>query len=236
MNSGHRGAMSLAQENTMASFALAIERGATEIELDLQLSKDGMLIVMHDESVDRTTNGTGSISDLSYRELAKLDAGSGERIPTFPEVISTFQIPMQVELKDPATIEPFATLIDEQPELLPRLSPCSQDIEIVAEVVTRLPDAAVVGFTSKLGSIEAVEEAHSLGARRVLLGWSGTTSQLIARAHQLRMHYGLWPVNTPEQLRRALDLGVDGFTTDDPHLLRQSGYELVDGVLTYVAA
>jgi glycerophosphoryl diester phosphodiesterase len=235
MNSGHRGAMSLAPENTMASFALAIECGANEIELDLQLSKDGVLVVMHDETVDRTTNGTGVVKDLTYEQLAELDAGSGERIPAFTEVIAAIHIPIQVELKDPDTVEPFAQLIDDQPDLLPRLSPCSQNIDIMADVVERLP-AAIAGYTTKIASSEALEQAHSRGARRVLFGWSGTTDALIARAHELGMHYGLWPVNTSEQLNRAVELGVDGFTTDDPRLVRQNGYELRDGALVHVAA
>lgn len=79
----HRGVMSEKPENTLSSFRLASSFDATEIELDLRASKDGELVVMHDATVDRTTDGTGTVAELTLAELRALDAGEGQRIPTF---------------------------------------------------------------------------------------------------------------------------------------------------------
>src|SRR5215469_16982173 len=84
---GHRGAMGHSPENTMASFERGLELGADWIELDVHLSRDGALIVIHDETLERTTNGHGLVRDHSLAELKQLDAGDGERIPTLDEVL-----------------------------------------------------------------------------------------------------------------------------------------------------
>src|SRR5207302_6350972 len=84
---GHRGAMGYCPENTMASFERGLELGADWIELDVHLSRDGALIVIHDETLDRTTNGHGLVRDHSLSELKALDAGDGQRIPTLDEVL-----------------------------------------------------------------------------------------------------------------------------------------------------
>ncbi|MCA1553294.1 MAG: glycerophosphodiester phosphodiesterase, partial [Chloroflexi bacterium] len=87
LNIAHRGASAHAPENTLLAFQRAIELGADLSELDLHLSKDGALIVMHDHTVERTTNGHGAIANLTLAELKQLDAGDGERVSTLPEVI-----------------------------------------------------------------------------------------------------------------------------------------------------
>jgi glycerophosphoryl diester phosphodiesterase len=84
---GHRGAMGHEPENTLLSFKAAIEMGADWIELDLRCSKDGEIVVIHDRKVDRVTDGKGSVSQLTLKELKRLDAGKGQKIPTLQEVI-----------------------------------------------------------------------------------------------------------------------------------------------------
>ena len=84
---GHRGARGYAPENTLKSFQKAIELGVDAVELDVQLCKSGELIVMHDDTVDRTTDGSGFVKKLKLKDLKKLDAGMGERIPTLEEVL-----------------------------------------------------------------------------------------------------------------------------------------------------
>src|SRR5579859_1474635 len=85
---GHRGAMGYCPENTLASFERGLELGADWIELDVHLSRDGELIVIHDESLERTTNGHGLVRDHTLAELQALDAGDGQRIPTLDEVLA----------------------------------------------------------------------------------------------------------------------------------------------------
>ena len=84
---GHRGARAYAPENTLRSFARALELGVNAIEFDVRQTKDGQLIVMHDDKVDRTTTGKGLVKDLSLKEIKELDAGDGERVPAFGEAL-----------------------------------------------------------------------------------------------------------------------------------------------------
>lgn len=102
----HRGANADAPENTMAAFQLALEQGADGIELDVMLSKDHEIVVIHDDTVDRTTNGTGQVQDLTLAELKTLDAGDGEQIPTLDEVLTQFggKFQINIELKNYSTI------------------------------------------------------------------------------------------------------------------------------------
>ena len=115
----HRGASAYAPENTMAAFSLAVHQGADAIELDAKLSADGYVVVMHDDTVDRTTNGTGRVSSLSLAELQKLDAGSkfpplfkSEKVPTLEEVYETLgrKILINVELTN------YSTPMDDLPD------------------------------------------------------------------------------------------------------------------------
>lgn len=110
VNIAHRGASGHAPENTMAAFEKAFEMKADYIEIDVQMTKDGELIAIHDTTVNRTTNGTGSVGDYTLEEIQQLDAGSwfgqefvGERIPTFEEIIDTYRgkIGLLIELKSP---------------------------------------------------------------------------------------------------------------------------------------
>lgn len=102
----HRGASIQAPENTLAAFQLALDQGADGIELDVMLSKDHHLVVIHDGSVDRTTNGSGRVRDLTLAELKQLDAGDGETIPTLAETLDQFggRFLINIELKNYSTI------------------------------------------------------------------------------------------------------------------------------------
>src|SRR5690242_14688530 len=113
--------MGLAPENTMRSFALAVELGVDAIELDVHLSRDGRLVIMHDETVDRTTDGTGAIADLDSARIWSLDAGQGERVPELAEVIASFPtVGLQIEVKDEAATTAVLDLIRSGP---PRVMP-----------------------------------------------------------------------------------------------------------------
>lgn len=229
-NCAHRGAMTVAPENTLEAFRLAVEQGANEVELDLRLSKDGFLVVMHDATVERTTGARGAVADLTYAELRDLDAGEGQRIPSLVEVLDRIDVRLQVEIKDPAVIAPLADLIARRPGEVERISPCSFDEASVSAVAERLP-GAIAGLISKAGAPETVRRAESLGARRVLFGWPGTDRALVEQAQQRGLHVNVWPVNTPAQLADAAALGVDGFTTDYPPLLGENGYTVSGGRL-----
>ncbi|WP_116952813.1 glycerophosphodiester phosphodiesterase [Jiangella endophytica] len=212
----HRGSPSVVPENTIGSFLQAVDEGADEVELDLRLSADGRLVVMHDATVDRTTDGTGAVAELTLRELQALDAGGGARIPSFEEVLDGVgpRLRLQVEIKAPEAVGPLAELLRDRPGDLARISPCCFDPDVVAELVRLFPDAPV-GLIASGGSAESLDRAVELGASRVLFGWSGTDRALVERAQSHGLEFSVWLVNTPEQLRDAQALGVDGFTTDE---------------------
>ena len=112
---GHRGASGLAPENTLASFAKAVALGADGVELDVRLA-DGEIVVIHDERVDRTTNGSGQVSEMSFAALRGLNAGDGEQIPTLAEVLAALprDVAINVELKGAGTAEPVAAMLADQ--------------------------------------------------------------------------------------------------------------------------
>ena len=109
----HRGASASAPENTIAAFKLAVDQNADGIELDVTLSKDGQIVVIHDDTVDRTTNSVGEVGDLSLAEIQALDAGQGEHIPTLEEVFESLdrQIIINIELKNTGLFS--STLVDQ---------------------------------------------------------------------------------------------------------------------------
>lgn len=233
---GHRGAMDVAPENTLASFRAGVERGANEVELDLRMTKDGALVVLHDETLERTTNGHGALADLTYAQLSEFDAGGGERIPAFSDVIASIDVQIQVEIKEPAVVDPFLEFAATHSDALSRLSPCSNQIDVVGKLVAGLPESVVVGLTSNHARPDHLYQATCAGARRVVLGWEGADAELVKHAQQQGLHFGIQPVNTDDQFFDAIQFGVDGFTSNDPDVARRNGYELYEGALRKVVA
>ncbi|WP_267488054.1 glycerophosphodiester phosphodiesterase family protein, partial [Streptomyces sp. DH12] len=119
-------------ENTLRSFVAAQEAGLDVIELDLHLSKDGALVVMHDARVDRTTDGTGAIADKTLDELRALDAGRGERVPLFVEVLDAVRTPLQAEIKDVRAARALAEVMNDR-GLADRVEVASFHDEAIAE-------------------------------------------------------------------------------------------------------
>ena len=107
---GHRGAKAYEPENTLRSIRRALELGVHAVEIDIHLSRDGRLVVIHDATVDRTTNGKGRVADLTWEELRRLDAGLGEAVPSLEEVTALVhgRAHLFIELKDRQAVEPLA--------------------------------------------------------------------------------------------------------------------------------
>lgn len=138
---GHRGMMGVEPENTLRSFVRAEHEGLDVIELDLHLSKDGALVVMHDADVDRTTDGTGPIAERTLAELRELDAGKGERIPVFEQVVEAVKAPLQAEIKDVAAAQALAEVMRAR-DLVGRVEVISFHDEALAAIRTLLPGCA----------------------------------------------------------------------------------------------
>src|SRR5689334_15936601 len=159
--------MGVEPENTLRSFVAAQDAGLDLIELDLHLSKDGALVVMHDAEVDRTTDGTGPIADKTLAELRALDAGRGEREPVFEEVLDTVRTRLQAEIKDVAAARALATVMHER-DLIGRVEVSSFHDDAVAEIARLVPGVRTALVASHYGT-DVVERAVAVGAATVCL-------------------------------------------------------------------
>jgi glycerophosphoryl diester phosphodiesterase len=213
---GHRGVMGIEPENTLRSFIRAEREGLDQIELDLHLSKDGALVVMHDSEVDRTTDGSGSIADLTLAELRQLDAGAGERVPVFEEVLDAVGAPIQAEIKDVAAARVLAEVMRER-RLHDRVTVLSFHDEALHEVRECLPGVRTVLVASRLGP-DIVERARAVGSRLVSLKLQRIYLELVRQCHRADIAVMAWTVNTAQDLALARALCLDGAATDVPDI------------------
>jgi len=216
---GHRGAPGSAPENTIRSFRRAQDVGADEVELDIRLSADGHLVVVHDATVDRTTDGTGTVAELTLAQLQALDAGAGERIPTYAEVLAAIELPVQTEIKAIEAVPAFAALVRRE-RLADRVCAASHHAEILAAVrdaVPEVPRALILPASPP----DAVDQARAVGAAWLALGIRDLTEDLVRKVHDAGIAIDAWPVPDRDTLARARALGVAAVTTDNPHLLAE---------------
>lgn len=221
---GHRGAMGYMPENTISSYLRAVHDGVDEVELDLRLTKDGHIVLIHDPAVDRTTNGHGAVEDLTLGALQGLDAGDGEHIPTFDEAIEAIDVTILAEIKADAAVEPLRRLLAGRPELRQRIQPISFHAERLEPLVEAFTDLRCA-LLSETGSEQLLEQALALGAQWVGVGWQGSNPELIKQAHDKGLEYCLWPAPTRTEVDRAIAWGADGVTTDYPQRVIRPGTE-----------
>lgn len=211
---GHRGVMGVEPENTLRSFRRAEQAGLDQIELDLHLSKDGELVVMHDAEVDRTTDGSGLIRDLTIAEIRGLDAGLGERVPVFQEVLDAVSRPIQAEIKDLAAARVLAGVLRERGET-GRVSVLSFHDEALAEIHALLPEVRTVLVAGEPGP-DIVPRAQAVGARLVSLDLTQLTLAVVRRCHDAGIAVMAWSVNSAQDWALVRALGLDGAATDLP--------------------
>lgn len=159
--------MGVEPENTLRSFVHAERAGMDAIELDLHLSKDGALAVMHDADVDRTTDGKGPINEKTLSELRELDAGQGERVPVFEEVLDAVRSPVQAEIKDAAAARALAEVMLRR-DLVDRVEVSSFHDEAVAEIARLVPGVRTVLIASRWQG-DVVDRAKAVGAATLAL-------------------------------------------------------------------
>ncbi|GAB3749193.1 glycerophosphodiester phosphodiesterase [Microlunatus parietis] len=215
----HRGSPDRAPENTLPAFAAAIADGADELELDLQVTTDDQLVVFHDQTVDRITDGTGPLADFSLAELRELSV-SGERIATFDEVLDTVAgHPLQVELKAPKAAPRLAALLRERPELEDQFRVNTGETTWLADL-HRLRPSARLAYSAEGASTSLVDRAVGLGAEAVYLSLPDLTPEIVEYAHGRGLRITGWLANTQADIERALTLGLDGVTTDYVSVVR----------------
>ncbi|WP_350347570.1 glycerophosphodiester phosphodiesterase family protein [Agromyces sp. G08B096] len=208
---GHRGALAVAPENTMRSFQAAVDAGVDEIELDVHLSVDGYLVVIHDETLDRTTDGSGPVSAHTWAEIAVLDAGLGERVPQLDEVLDRFpDTAFQIEVKAAAATAAVLDAVRERGDRGGAIVITSFLPEAIAPALTgdRTWRVGLICGRNEPGKPDLAEE---LGVDQLYLHWDVAAAPVIAG----RPVY-VWPCNDVASVRRAADEGFAGLTTDDP--------------------
>jgi len=226
----HRGASGNAPENTLAAFRKAVALGATFIETDLQLSRDAHFVAIHDETVNRTTNGQGAVHGMTLTELRRLDAGSwfgsefaGERIPTLEEILEFSKkndVVFYLEIKPGGSCGGEHALIGSLRESgeIPRVVVISFDAAIVLNL-RKIEPTLMTGLLYD-GQIETpLDKAVAIGARQLLVRGDLVTPALLAEARKKDLQVVCWTVNHPAHMRMLAAAGVDGIMSDYPDRL-----------------
>ena len=226
----HRGASGHAPENTMAAFKKAVALGASFIETDLQLSRDARFVAIHDDVLNRTTNGQGAVRDLTLAELRKLDAGSwfgseytGERIPTIEEILEFSKkndVVFYLEIKAGGSWGGEHVLIGALRESgeIARTIVISFDAAILA-AVRKLEPTLMTGFLYDAQVEHPIEKALEVGARQLAVRGDLVTPGMLTAARKRDLQVVCWTVNHPAHMRMLMAAGVDGIMSDYPDRL-----------------
>jgi len=224
----HRGASGRAPENTHASFAAALDLGAEAIELDVQLSADGELVVIHDETLERTTDGKGQVGDHTAAELAALDAGSwfaaefaGERIPRLADVLAQVRdrVTLNVEIKsarDLGAIEPRLAALVAREQATAWVVFSSFHSAGVRNMRAAAPWARLGVLCDEDPRTRGLALANEVNAELLIPGRRWLDPRIVEEAHVRGLDVWVWTVNEPGEMRRLIALGVDAIFSDYP--------------------
>lgn len=227
----HRGDLAHAPENTLPSFQQALQKGADGVELDAKLTADGHVIVIHDPTLDRTTNGKGRVAASTLEVIRKLDAGTwfnekfaGTKVPLLEEVFETVGRDKMINIELTNYASPRDGLVLKVSELIKRHNNQSQilfssffpsNLKIAVQTLPAVPRGllampGLVGLWARsfgfmFGDYQALHPHISNASR-----------EQVQRAHRLKRRVHVWTANTPEEIVRLKEWGVDGIFTDDP--------------------
>ena len=237
----HRGGSGLAPENTLEAFRTGLACGADGIELDVRLSCDGIAVVFHDETLDRTTDGRGAVASLTADELGVCDAGyrfardgrfpwrgRGCRIPRLRDVLSQVMQPALIEIKAPSA-ELTRVVIDDvrRADADARVwigsfhDAVLDDVRRLAPHIRRGANPAAI-LAAATGQADARSVDPGFSAFQVPESWDGTrivSPAFVGRAHDLGAPVFVWTVDALPDVERLLDWGVDGILTDRPDVV-----------------
>jgi len=219
-----------APENTLAGIRKAIELGADAIEIDVQASADGVPVLMHDPTVDRTTNGSGAVASLSLDRLRLLDAG-GEPVPALAEVLDLTRgnVLLVMEIKQPGIERQVAEVVQERGALREVMtwSFFPQALEGMRRAEPRIPCGLLISAQPLPGWPEMRELAIGLGAQAVSVFFDGVDVQLARDCQRSGLALYTWTVDPEAEIARLIDLGVGGICTNYPdravRLLKERG-------------
>lgn len=211
----HRGASIEHPENTLLAFSRAIDLGVYGVELDVHLSSDEVPVVIHDERVDRTTNGTGAVAELPLAELQLLDAGDGTRIPSLEEVLDLVgaAVHVDIEVKAAAAADAVLAVTARRPAL--RYAVSSFDHTVLEHVKSRTSNVEVWPLTIG-ASDQAIAVAHDLGSSYLAMHEQFVNAEILDYLRGRSIEAWVWTVNDPARARELATMGVAGICTDDP--------------------
>ncbi len=247
----HRGGKGLWPENTLYAFEQAASLGADVLEMDIHSTADGVPVVMHDRTVDRTTDGSGAVHALTLEQIKALDAGynwtddggqtypyrgQGITVPTVEEVFAAFpDMPLNIEIKqsEPSITASFCRLIRAY-GMEDKVLVVSFDDPTIRDFRSRCPEVATAAAQNEMVTLLALgtfhlEAAYSPAAQAAQVpeyrkGVHVLTPRFVEAAHKRGLQVHAWTINEESDMRRLLDLGVDGIISDYPdRLLRVLG-------------
>ncbi len=227
---GHRGARGEAPENTLASFEACLKAGVSRCELDLQLSKDGQLMVIHDASLKRTTGLRGKVSQHTAKQLMNMDARHNTvpwpsicPIPTLEQLFSQCNFShWQLEVKSTSsrraahTIQAIAQLSARhavQDKII-----ITSSSRTVLRAAQRLAPHLARGLVAEYAWLNPIKAAQRYQCEMLVLSWTLCTQQRLEKAQQTGLHVSVWTVNEPALMRRLAAYGADSLITDFPGL------------------
>lgn len=232
----HRGSCSRAPENTLSAFKLALEEGADGIELDAKLSLDGEVVVIHDQTTDRTTGHKGSVNQMLLKDLKTLEAGSlfdpkfmGEQIPTLDEVFEALGGKMLINVELTNYASPRDQLVEKVVEIIRRHEAQStvlfssffaSNLRKAAELLPEVPRAMLCS-AGIFGALARSSYGYRAAPAIVHPYFSDATPSYVAREHARHRRVHVWTVNEAADLRRMVAAGVDGIITNDPIKARE---------------
>lgn len=215
----HRGVSARHPENTLAAFQAALDAGAYGVELDIHSSADGVPVVIHDDLLQRTTSGTGSVTDKTVSELRTLDAGNGQYVPTFEEVVelAAGRLHFDIEIKGQRCEQGVLDVVRSHPDTRAAIS--SFDWEILRTVRLLDPGFELWVLTPTI-SDEAIAIALELGATTLAPHYLSIRQSSIDKAATAGLDVMAWTVNSQKEADRLRALGVVAICTDDPIEIR----------------
>jgi glycerophosphoryl diester phosphodiesterase len=231
MRIAHRGASGIAPENTLAAFSKAIEIGVDGVELDVHGTADGEVVVMHDASLDRTTDGTGAIKMLTLDQIKRADAGAwfgsqfaGERVPTLAESLDLIkgQAITVLEIKDKMIAAAVVSVIH-QMQATDEVFVISFHPSILVEIRaldSRIPTGLLIGGglngVARRYAIHCVHQMSEIGCSTLNVSHNMVTAEFAYQVRRRGVNLWTWTVDDSERMRALIDFGVDGITSNYP--------------------
>jgi glycerophosphoryl diester phosphodiesterase len=215
---GHRGARYLEDENTIEAMDLALDRGANAIETDLRLTRDNVIVIMHDATVNRTTSGKGRVSAMSLSEFLALKTARGRTPPTLERVLQKFSdrdITLFLEIKEPkpAMLEPLLALLEKYRGRA-QIIVFAINAPFLASVKSALP--WVKAFYAPINPFTAISTTEKYHLDGLLLADFFTTKNMVQKAHAQNLPVVASMLQRRFEIERAIRLGVDGVLVNDP--------------------